>query len=126
MQFAAPADRQILYPMTMAKDPLLQQAIEAMAVDGISIDHRVIADGDELALLPQERDAFAGSVIKVRRASGAARLVARGLLLRLGLPEQAIPKSRSGMPVWPGGIVGSLAHDAQVAVAAVARIKYRT
>jgi 4'-phosphopantetheinyl transferase EntD len=105
----------------MAQDPLLQHAIEALAVDGISIDHRLIADGDELALLPQERDAFAGSVIKVQRASGAVRLVARGLLLRLGLPERAIPKSRSGMPVWPSGIVGSLAHDGQIAVAAVAR-----
>ena len=98
----------------------LQRAIEAMAVPGISVDHRFIADGDELALLPEELLAFAGSVIKVRRASGAARIVARKLLSHFGQAPSAIPKSAAGVPVWPQGIVGSLAHDSQVAVAAVA------
>ena len=57
--------------------PMLQRAIDAMPVPGISIEHRVISDGDELALLPDEFGAFATSVIKVQRASGAARIVAR-------------------------------------------------
>jgi len=56
----------------------------------------------------------------VRRASGAARIVARMLLSRFGREPYAIPKSTAGMPVWPDGIVGSLAHDAKVAVAAMA------
>ena len=98
----------------------LARAIEAMSVPGILVDHRLIADGDELALLPTEIPAFAGSVLKVRRASGAARIVARGLLPRFGREPHAIPKSTAGMPVWPEGIVGSLAHDAVVAVAAMA------
>ena len=92
-----------------------------MAVSGILVDHRLIADGDELALLPDEILAFAGSVIKVRRASGAARIVARQLLSRFGQAPRAIPKSTAGMPVWPDGIVGSLAHDARIAVAAMAQ-----
>lgn len=100
--------------------PMLQRAIEAMPVPGISIEHRVITDGDELALLPDEFGAFATSVIKVQRASGAARIVARELLLKFGQPQHAIPKSTGGMPVWPEGIVGSLAHDLKVAVAAMA------
>src|SRR5215218_7459609 len=98
----------------------LTRAIEAMSVPGILVDHRLIADGDELALLPAEVAAFAGSVLKVRRASGAARIVARMLLSRFGQPPRAIPKSTAGMPLWPDGIVGSLAHDAEVAVAAMA------
>lgn len=98
----------------------LQNAIDAIAVRGILVDHRVITGGDELALLPEEVAAFAGSVIKVQRASGAARIVARTLLSRFGQPPRAIPKSTSGMPVWPDGIVGSLAHDSEVAVAAMA------
>src|SRR6478752_2835073 len=98
--------------------PSLQDAIETMSVPGISIGHRMIADGDELALLPEEMAAFAGSVIKVRRASGAARLVARSLLSSFGKPAQAIPKSTGGMPLWPEGIVGSLAHDSAIAIAA--------
>jgi len=101
-----------------ATDSQLARAIEAMSVPGILVDHRLIADGDELALLPAEAAAFAGSVLKVRRASGAARIVARMLLSRFGREPYAIPKSTAGMPVWPDGIVGSLAHDAKVAVAA--------
>jgi 4'-phosphopantetheinyl transferase EntD len=98
----------------------LAHAIEAMSIPGILVDHRLIADGDELALLPAEMAAFAGSVLKVRRASGAARIVARTLLSRFGQAPCAIPKSTAGMPVWPGGIVGSLAHDSKVAIAAMA------
>src|SRR5438445_1128676 len=98
----------------------LARAIEAMSIPGILVDHRMIADGDELALLPEEAIAFAGSVLKVRRASGAARIVARRLMTRFGREPHAIPKSTAGMPIWPEGIVGSLAHDAKVAVAAMA------
>jgi len=32
-----------------------------------------------------------------------------------------LPKGPSGAPIWPPGIVGSLAHDHRIAVAAVAR-----
>ena len=103
-----------------ATDPELTRAIAAMAVLGIAVDHRLIADGDEAALLADEMAAFAGSVTKVRRASGAARIVARQLMSRFGHKPQAIRKSTGGMPLWPGDIVGSLAHDARVAVAAMA------
>jgi 4'-phosphopantetheinyl transferase EntD len=104
-----------------ATDPELARAIVAMAVPGIAVDHRLIEEGDEAALLADEMAAFAGSVTKVRRASGAARIVARQLMSRFGhIRPQAIRKSTGGMPVWPDGIVGSLAHDARVAVAAMA------
>ena len=104
-----------------AKDPVLARSIEALAVPGILVDHRLIQPGDELALLPVELAAFAASVIKVRQASGAARLAARALLQQLGHVDQAVPKADTGAPIWPEGIVGSLAHDARVAVAAIAR-----
>lgn len=102
-------------------DPVLQVAIAALAPPGVLIGHRLIAMGDEAALLPPERRAFAASVVKVQRASGAARLVARDLLARLGHPGVALPKSPSGAPRWPDGIVGSLAHDDRVAIAAIAK-----
>jgi 4'-phosphopantetheinyl transferase EntD len=106
--------------MTVTVDPLLQSAIDALAFPGVLIGHRLISPGDENALLRDEVTAFATSVVKVRRASGAARIVARQLLARLGYPECPIPRATSGAPVWPGDVVGSLAHDARVAVAAVA------
>jgi 4'-phosphopantetheinyl transferase EntD len=99
----------------------VQPLIEAIAPPGIVVGHRVIMPGDEAALLPEEFAPYANSVIKVRRASGAARMVARELLPRLGQAPQALPKSASGAPVWPEGIIGSLAHDADIAVAALAR-----
>ena len=103
-----------------AIDPMLQRAIDAIALPGILVDHRLIADGDELALLPEELVALGSSVLKVRRASGAARIVARKLLSRFGQSPCAIPRGAAGMPLWPHGLVGSLAHDSKVAIAAMA------
>ena len=107
--------------MTADADLLLQTAVAALAPPGALIGHRLIAPGDEFALLPQERPAFAASVVKVQRASGAARQVARDLLACLGHPGAALLKSSSGAPRWPDDVVGSLAHDDRVAIAAVAR-----
>jgi 4'-phosphopantetheinyl transferase EntD len=107
--------------MTTTQGSFVQPLIEAIAPPGIVVGHRVIMPGDEAALLPEEFAPYANSVIKVRRASGAARMVARELLPRLGQAPQALPKSASGAPVWPEGIIGSLAHDADIAVAALAR-----
>jgi 4'-phosphopantetheinyl transferase EntD len=105
--------------MNLSADPSLQNAIDAISFPGIMIKHRLISPGDEHALLPDESSAFASCVPKVRRASGAVRIVARQLLSRLGQPECALPKASSGAPIWPAGIIGSLSHDSHVAVAAV-------
>jgi 4'-phosphopantetheinyl transferase EntD len=105
--------------MIVTIDPSLQSALDALAFPGIVIGHRLISPGDEDALLPEEAPAFASSIVKVRRASGAARIVARQLLKRLGQPECALPRTSGGAPAWPAGVVGSLAHDSRVAVAAV-------
>ena len=106
--------------MTLTLDPSLQKAIDALSLQGIIIGHRAISPGDEHALMPEEAAAFATSVVVVRRASGSARVVARQLLAQFGLPRCALPKSSSGAPIWPNGIVGSMSHNSCVAVAAVA------
>ena len=100
-------------------DPELQRAIDSMTPTGIAVAHRLISEGDENALLPEEIPAFATSTIKVRRASGAARIVARQLMSQLGIAPQVIRKSTAGSPVWPRGFVGSLAHDDRIAIAAL-------
>jgi 4'-phosphopantetheinyl transferase EntD len=102
-------------------DVVLQAAIERLALPGIMIGHRLISPGDECALMPEEVIGFVSSVTEVRRASGAARIVARELVSPGGHARCAVPKAPSGAPIWPSGIVGSLAHDSRVAVAAVAR-----
>lgn len=102
-----------------ATDPLLAQALQTLRVPNLLLGHRVIMPGDEDALFPVERAGREKATVKVRRQSGAARIVARELLEQLGLSDVELPRLSNGAPKWPEGIVGSLAHDRQVAVAAV-------
>ena len=102
-----------------AIDPSLQRAIDAIVWPGLLIGHRLISPGDEDALLAEEAASITTSLVAARRASGAARIVARELLARLGHARCPLPRGVSGAPVWPAGIAGSLAHDDRVAVAAV-------
>jgi 4'-phosphopantetheinyl transferase EntD len=85
---------------------------------GLLVGHRIIRPGDEAALRPGE--AAAGAVPAVRRASGAARIAARRLLAQLGHPDADIPRGADRAPRWPAGVVGTLAHEATLAMAAVA------
>lgn len=102
-------------------DPFLGRVVRQLSLPNVLVDCRAIAPGDEQGLLPQERESIASSLIAVRRASGAARILGRQLLARLGQDACAIPKGLSGAPIWPAGIIGSFAHDDEIAVAAVAR-----
>jgi 4'-phosphopantetheinyl transferase EntD len=102
---------------------VLAQALQAMAPPTIVLGCRTITIGDELALAPDEARSITATLMPARRASGAARIVARELLSRLGVPCAAIPKSPSGQPLWPAGVTGSLAHDDTIAAAAVARLR---
>ena len=105
----------------IADEAALKRSVEQLSSPQIWVDCRLIAPGDESALLPEEAESIASHAPHVRRASGAARIAGRALLARLGLPDHAIPKSASGAPVWPDGVLGSFAHEQEVAVAAVAR-----
>jgi 4'-phosphopantetheinyl transferase EntD len=105
-----------------ATDPMLQLSIAGLGVPGVSIGRRIISIGDENALLPEEMHSFANSVTKVRRASGAARIVFRELLAPItGRANDMVPKGASGAPIWPHGVVGSLAHDSGIAIAAIGK-----
>src|SRR5260370_40441186 len=95
-------------------------ALKGLGPPGVVIRHRVISTGDEDALLPSETFTLRTSALKVRRQSGAVRIVARQLLSTLGVHDAPLPRTESGAPLWPPGFVGSLAHDASVAVAAAA------
>jgi 4'-phosphopantetheinyl transferase EntD len=105
-----------------AGDPALERAITGLAVPGVAIGCRRIQPGDEDILLPEEQASIASRLVERRRASGAARIVARELLVQFGYPQCPIPKGADGEPIWPVGLTGSLAHDDQVAVAAVGRV----
>ncbi len=87
---------------------------------GVLFGARRIRPGDETAFADPGLSRRAS--LARRRASGAARIVARDLLTQLGADAGApLPRSPSGAPEWPAGVIGSLAHDEDFAVAAVAR-----
>lgn len=102
-------------------DSALQAALEHLALPFILVGHRAITPGDGSALLPTEAPAWNGAAERVRQSSGAARIVVRELLARLGHSSCPVPKAAGGAPAWPEGIIGSLAHDQRFAVATVAR-----
>jgi 4'-phosphopantetheinyl transferase EntD len=97
----------------------LKLAIDALAVPGLLISHRMISQGDDLALLHEEMASLSFPAIEKRRASGAARRVARELMNSMGFAGLPILRSTFGAPIWPAGVVGSMAHDDRIAVAAV-------
>src|SRR5215217_789328 len=105
--------------MNSEPDRHLEMAIAGITLPGVKIGYRLISPGDEHRLMPEEIAAFAGAVIQVRRASGAARIVARELLAQFGHACCPLPKGTGGAPVWPIGIIGSMAHDDTVAIAAI-------
>lgn len=106
-------------PSSADSAALLLTAMLAMAPAGVRVGCRVIAYRDEEHLLPEEKCLISSSDPASRRASGAARHVARGLLAELGHPGTPVRRGKFGAPIWPEGVVGSLAHDHEMAVAAV-------
>lgn len=100
----------------------LSEAMAAIAPRSVRTGCRVIGDADEAHLLPEEVRSIPARQPAMRRASGAARWIARRLLADIGVSDVAIPRAPSGAPVWPDGIIGSLAHDDDMAVAAVAPV----
>jgi 4'-phosphopantetheinyl transferase EntD len=107
--------------IALAQTSLLQ-AMVAIAPKSVRIGCRVIRDGDEASLLPEEARSIPARQPAMRRASGAARWIAHGLVAELGVNDVAILRAPSGAPVWPDGTTGSLAHDDEMAVAAVAPV----
>jgi 4'-phosphopantetheinyl transferase EntD len=97
----------------------MKQAIDALAFPDLLIGHRLISKGDELTLIQEEEASLPFTSLERRRASSASRHVARELMKSMGFVDFPILRSTFGDPIWPAGVVGSMAHNAQIAVAAI-------
>jgi 4'-phosphopantetheinyl transferase EntD len=75
-------------------------------------------DGDE-HVVDDER--LRNASTKRRREFGAGRRFAGAALAALGCPPVAIPIGEGGAPVWPDGVVGSIAHCERYCLAIAAR-----
>ncbi|MDG4878522.1 4'-phosphopantetheinyl transferase superfamily protein [Mesorhizobium sp. WSM4935] len=99
----------------------VERALTGFAPPGLITGCRLICTGDERYLLPAENASIATRGHRARAASGAGRLVAHELLRRLGCANPAVPRGQLGNPIWPAGIIGSIAHNDDLAVAVAAR-----
>jgi 4'-phosphopantetheinyl transferase EntD len=105
----------------MDMEAQIDAAMARLAPDGVKTGCRLICDADEDKLTFEEAQSLTTRISARRRESGAARHLARHLLSSFGADVYSIPRSASGMPLWPNGFAGSLAHDDLFAAAAVAR-----
>lgn len=70
-----------------------------------------LADDDRaVALFPEEEAMVARAVPKRRREFASGRECAHRALEALGLPAAPILAGNRGEPIWPAGVVGSIAH----------------
>lgn len=72
------------------------------------------------SLFPVEAAAIEGAHPRRKSAFRGGRACARAALAKLGVPLTSIPRAASGAPLWPRGVVGSISHTDEMAVALVA------
>lgn len=72
-------------------------------------------------LLPEEAAHVARAVPKRQREFARGRVSARQALAELGVPGASLLVGSQREPLWPEGIVGSIAHDDRLCIVAVAR-----
>lgn len=77
--------------------------------------------GDDLQqLYPEERAIVAASALLRRRTFASGRLCARSAMAEAGLPDSPLLRADDGAVSWPQGVIGSISHTNEWAVAAVA------
>ncbi|MER2510247.1 MAG: 4'-phosphopantetheinyl transferase superfamily protein [Amaricoccus sp.] len=80
------------------------------------LDPRVFYAG----LAPDEAAALAGTVPRRAREFTAGRVAARRAMREIGFLDRSVPAGVDRAPIWPDGLVGSIAHSAERCVAVVA------
>ena len=93
-------------------------ALAQMAPPGVATGARLISDADKSLLLAEEQALVANAVAARQREFATGRALLRCLIGT----SASILVGPTRAPSWPAGVVGSLAHDRSVAVAAVSRL----
>ncbi len=74
------------------------------------------------SLTPSECRSTAGMAPQRLLEFTAGRTCAHAALQRLGVPSRGVPIGPQREPLWPSGVVGSISHSKNLAVAAVAPV----
>lgn len=99
----------------MVSEVEVAAALASLAPAGVRTGARLISPADVAGLHDVERAVVARAVDKRRNELATGRALLRDLLGA----DVAIPVGPTRAPVLPHGVVGSLAHDREVAVAAI-------
>lgn len=78
-------------------------------------------NGDPEQLWPVEQAAIRNAVPRRQREFAAGRSAARGAMDDAGLASAAVAVAADRSPIWPAGLVGSIAHNTRACVAIVGR-----
>jgi 4'-phosphopantetheinyl transferase EntD len=89
-------------------DPRL--AVAAMAIERVPFE-----------LFPEEEAFVLDAVEKRCREFSSGRVLARRAMAELGVPPAAIPRGNDRLPIWPLGLIGSIAHTDSYCAAAIGR-----
>jgi 4'-phosphopantetheinyl transferase EntD len=100
-------------------EPLCWRMIEAVLPSAAAWSE-VFDDPPNVALFAEEQALVANAVDKRRREFTTGRVCARTALAKLGIPAAPILRGERGAPLWPPGVVGSIAHCVGYRAAAVA------
>jgi 4'-phosphopantetheinyl transferase EntD len=95
-------------------------ALRELAPPPVVSGARLVNDDDEIRLFDEELAAVTRAVAARRRQFATGRALLRELLER----EVAIPVAPDRRPVLPTGVIASLAHDDEVAVAVIANDRH--
>lgn len=105
-------------------DPAPFDSIRSHLIDALG-PHIGVAcqdvNGDPALLWPVERASIHEAVPRRKREFAAGRAAARFAMEQVGSPPAALPVGPDRAPVWPDGLVGSIAHSSRVCVALAAK-----
>jgi 4'-phosphopantetheinyl transferase EntD len=101
----------------------LARAAKGLLGPSVSVGCSVPAWGDAADLLPAELPCTAGMVPERRKEFAAGRAAVRMATMADGSAPFAVPMGADRAPVWPAGMIGSIAHSADICLAAISRSK---
>ncbi len=103
-----------------ASPPTQESLLHGLFPDYVRTAEMFVRDGEPDALFGAERAQIAGAVTKRQREYAAVRQLAHQLLFVCGVQPEPLLNGLDRAPIWPQGIVGSLSHCAEHAIAMVA------
>lgn len=99
----------------------VEAAVRSLFPASVAVAVKAIAAAGATGLWPEEAAAMVGAVPKRLAEFRAGRMAARRALGELGVADVALPVAADRAPVWPDGIMGSIAHAAEIAIAVASR-----